>query len=587
MKKNLFLLLILMTGCIVPVKTESGPSATATPSPTAEAPTETRYQNDLFSLDVGSGVTLFENERPLGKGLTTPLPDSIVLLADTFMLTLTTFDVAEGQRLADVIDTHRPCANLGLGRPVTIGNVPAMMFSDAPCGLSGNTYFLAVHGRAGFRFLIEAADSFATIEKDVRPLLDSFTALGHAPSSMDIDHDGISFTYDPKWLGEVEIQQVPAAAQGSFDRPTPAHTWFGFVPPGVRRDFSSHWHLTREPQIIVFNPSDFGGFSIFDGQARQKIAQFQQILGDRPLEFAAEIPILPPAHANQILQVQVKWLDFGSGSGVRFVTALNQEAAPLTNNRLVYLFFGLTDDGLHAVTAVFPLTAAGLPATVEMTAAEYQTFIENYDAELATLSDRLNAAGSNDFNPPLFKLDALIRSITILPTDTDFPMLATDPQPGQLLNDSDLFATPTEGEPVGRLPAGKKVVVNGRSTDGRRVRILCADGSTGNCWVKTERVQLETLAEGPTETGDGQPAFGQAVQITAAADNPIYAAPEVSTGIGMLLAGETADIVGWDPTGLWFQISCPRPIGESCWVTTDPTFNQPSGFFAGEDVTGN
>lgn len=585
MKQLLFISLLLLTGCFVPVKTESGPSPT--PTPTMAAPQETRYQNDLFSIDIGSGVTLYENERPLGNGLTTPVPDSIALLADNYLLTLSTFKVDTEMRLADVVESQKPCADLGLGRPVTIGNLPAMIYSEAPCGLSGNTYLFAINNGTGFRFVIEAAEPFAVIESDIRPLLNSFSAAGQPPSIVRIEHDGISFFYDPKWLGEVDIQQVPAAGRGGFDEPSPAHTWFGFVPPGIRRDHSSHWFLKREPQIVVFSPADFGSFSIFDVQARQKIAQFQQFLVDRPLEFAAEIPVLPPVNASQVIRVQVQWLDFGGGSGVRFVTALSQEAVPLTNEGLMYLFFGLTHDGLHAVTAAFPLTATGLPAAVEMSEADYFAFIENYDAEMAGLSARLDAAAAGDFNPPLFKLDTLVQSITILPTAADYPVVAANPQPGLLLVDSDLFATPTEGEPVGKLPAGKKVVVNGHSVDGRRVRILCADGSTGNCWLKTERVELITVAEGQPSIAAGPPKEGEVVQITAAVDNPITPSPGESENIGTFESGETAEIYGRDETGLWFNIACPRPIGEFCWVTADPSINVPTGFFSEDGLRGN
>jgi hypothetical protein len=46
-----------------------------------------------------------------------------------------------------------------------------------------------------------------------------------APTNERIEHNGISFTYDPSLLGDEEIKEFPASAnQGLFDQPTLAHT---------------------------------------------------------------------------------------------------------------------------------------------------------------------------------------------------------------------------------------------------------------------------------------------------------------------------------------------------------------------------
>jgi hypothetical protein len=51
-----------------------------------------------------------------------------------------------------------------------------------------------------------------------------------APTNERIEHNGISFTYDPALFGDEVIKEFPASAnQGLFDQPTPAHTRIGFA----------------------------------------------------------------------------------------------------------------------------------------------------------------------------------------------------------------------------------------------------------------------------------------------------------------------------------------------------------------------
>ena len=194
------------------------------------------------------------------------------------------------------------------------------------------------------------------------------------------------------------------------------------------------------------------------------------------------------------------------------------------------------------------------------------------------------ALSEKDFEPALSQLDTLVQSIIITPTATDFSVTAGEPQHGQILAVTDIFGAPVGGETIGALDAGEAVVVNGMSSDGRRSRILCLDGTTGSCWIDADVVQTNDLAEVPVFHSGGMPEVGQVVQITAVSDNPIYAEPnDKGSRIGTLLAGEAVEIFGPDETGAWLNIACPRGIGAVCWVVSDTVVNEPTGFFAGDD----
>ena len=428
----------------------------------------------------------------------------------------------------------------------------------------------------------EANDSAVEPAKPPTPSATE-TAAPAIDSNILLDSAGLTFRYDPILMGNAQVQEIAATAnQGMFEQPTPAHTWIGFVPGGIQRDFSNHWVLQREPQIIFFNLNDFGSFAASDEQARQKIALFQQLLADRPDAFSDEIPVLPSINAAQMIRAQVEWLDFSGGAGVRFVTAYSQDSAPVSNDQLMYVFFGMTHDRSHGVTVVFPLMAAGLPETGQMSVAEDSALSQNYAAEMTATTAHINGLGNGDFDPSLFRLDALVQSITVPPLAEEYVVVAEEPRHGQVLVDTLIYSAPGGDKTIATLKAGEPVVINGSSSDGRRSRILCPDGTTRNCWVAVDAMQVTSLVEEPV-SGVGMPGVGQVVQIAALSDNSIHAAAsDKATLIGVLRAGEAVEVFGSDETGAWLNVACPRGIAHSCWVAADPAINQPTGFFAGD-----
>lgn len=593
---------LLLASCTTSKTSNSGLTsgdqgiATAAATDTASPPTVAAmqsYENDHFSLQYPGALTLYENERPSADGLVFPLDNSMAVQGSDFLVTVTTFELLPGTSLGSFIDSHTECleVNSSGGQTTTIGNLEGKLYTDTACGLAGSTFFFGLQDNTGYQLVVEAGEPYTAVQANIQPIFDSFQAANQPIDSRPIEHNGISLAYDPALLGDPDIQEVAASAdQGMFGQPAPAHTWIGFVPTGIERDSSNHWALLPEAQVIVFHQGDFGSFAPADEQAREKIKTFKALIAERPSAFEDEVPVLPPINAAQSIRAQVKWLDFTGGAGVRFLTAFSQDMSPVTNDRLLYIFFGLTSDGLHGVTAVFPITATGLPAVVQpMTDVEFDTYSQNFDAEMAAVTDRLNSQPDTDFYPLLSQLDALVTSIAINPADTDYPVAAVAPQHAQVLSDTAIYTTPNGEESSGRLPAGEAVVLNGNSADGRRSRILCANGATGDCWVDAEALQVNALETAAPVTYGGLEE-GQVVQIQAVTNNTIYAAPaDSATVLGRLLSGEVTEVFTPDETGQWLNIACPRNIGQVCWVLADPAVNLPVGFFGGDgwqDISG-
>ncbi|MEZ4557560.1 MAG: META domain-containing protein [Caldilineaceae bacterium] len=139
----------------------------------------------------------------------------------------------------------------------------------------------------------------------------------------------------------------------------------------------------------------------------------QSLLAEQPDAPEAPMPVLPPVPATNDLAVQPAYVDFGSGSGVRFVGRFVQAADPVYNGQLLYIYQGLTDDGRYLVSMQWPVTAAGLtddPATVPTD--DYAT-ADAFEAYRAQVVDQLNGLSADEWTPSLDALDALVNSLTL------------------------------------------------------------------------------------------------------------------------------------------------------------------------------
>lgn len=156
--------------------------------------------------------------------------------------------------------------------------------------------------------------------------------------------------------------------------------------------------------------------------AAKSIPRVQAILADPSMPITVETaPGVPAYNAGELITAQTGIVSFQNGSGVRLITEYAQYYAPITKNGEIYQYAGLTSDGKYFVLAVFPIqtpllstgdnpSADGI-AYPDMATADGEVFKAYYQA----ITDKLNAADPNSFQPTIGKLDALIQSITITP----------------------------------------------------------------------------------------------------------------------------------------------------------------------------
>ena len=418
------------------------------------------------------------------------------------------------------------------------------------------------------------------------------SAVAATPTSLDtlaVSFDGISFRHDHSLAARVGQEIFSATARGGmFGAPSPAYTLFTFeggpFPAPLYPEALWQWHNSAE--IFVYPTSGFGSKDWMDVTANEHLRALGQLLAEQPAGFGGEFPALPMQNAAQAIHAQIHYVDFENGRGVRFLTQYNQEARPINNQELVYVFQGLSDDGLHGVTAYFPVTHPSLPAGPQMSEADYQALAQNVEARMAEAARALNESRADTFVPSLATLDDLVQSLHITPTETDFVVRETETQYVEARTDTPLYAGPGGASPgIGTLAASDTVLVTGVSQDGDWLRVLCPDLSTGNCWVSaqaelSQHAFPEMEVNVPVTTTD-------VAQVQLVADSDIYNGPDVSYPVvGQMRRGETATVYNLNAETTWWQIQCPGGIAQNCWIPADPAITQPSAFSAGDGWQG-
>jgi hypothetical protein len=205
----------------------------------------------------------------------------------------------------------------------------------------------------------------------------------------------------PAVAQSVTIETVPAVPAGDFVVGTevmPQHTRL----PLQGYPVTEH---QLKPQIYIY---PLGELATANETAGKVAADLKTLLETR--QAGEQLPFLPLMFSvRQALDVQVQYLDFKSGKGVRYLTQFNNGMAPVNNKQLTYTFQGLTSDGRYYVAAVLPVTHPALPAD----STGDGLVLDDYTSYLAQTIDMLEQQPADSFTPGLSVLDALVSSIEL------------------------------------------------------------------------------------------------------------------------------------------------------------------------------
>lgn len=228
----------------------------------------------------------------------------------------------------------------------------------------------------------------------------------------------VTFYLDPSVADGYRVEQVAEQPPINPGAGLPAHLRINLT--GYAFESRSEY---ANLYILPLGDEDF-----YSNEALMQAAQrLREFLPQRRTAFGlvttpmGGIPYLPvgesqPLGIVQYLHAQIRYMDFQSGTGVRYVTAYAGEIGPLTNDSLYYSFQGLSHDGRYGVAIYMPLQHPGLVNTSEDVPGwpeNNDTFRQNYDSYFEANLRLLEAAAPAEFTPSLAALDALVQSIRI------------------------------------------------------------------------------------------------------------------------------------------------------------------------------
>lgn len=167
--------------------------------------------------------------------------------------------------------------------------------------------------------------------------------------------------------------------------------------------------------IIPVEPYEMLWESNDNQSVTNSIGLLQTLLVDQPDPIPySGMPALPYEEIGGVndYAVQGEYLDIKMGSGVRFVGRFVQDANPVTNQGLRYVYQGFTDEGIYLISFYYPVATEALPDSTEDVPAEEQDQL-NTDPEgyMEEKAGELNALLPSDWVPDLTTLDAVINSL--------------------------------------------------------------------------------------------------------------------------------------------------------------------------------
>jgi hypothetical protein len=220
-----------------------------------------------------------------------------------------------------------------------------------------------------------------------------------------------NFQFDmPDYLAlDVNHTIVPAALEGDEAFP-------GAIQPeylGITFDGYIIPDAFHTPEIRVYPVADYMEIS---QSATDTFEELNYLLVNRPqtIPYDAGLPFIPFWNAGQIFNAQAKFVDFKSGSGIRFLSMYAQAFYPVDNYNIFFTYQGLSADHAYFISMVLPINSAALPMHAE-DPADYEAFINSFSTYLQETSAMLNAEAPERFTPTLTVLDAMIASMRIIP----------------------------------------------------------------------------------------------------------------------------------------------------------------------------
>ncbi len=231
-----------------------------------------------------------------------------------------------------------------------------------------------------------------------------------SPSGIPVSFQNVSFVI-PEGLASGATSELVPAVDESTGGPwgvSPEYIEFVLVNYSPQDEFS--------PPVIRIYPAQ--EYAASNSWAQSSLEKLQAILANPSMLLTNENLSTIPFNgaAAQQYAAQAKLIAFQSGNGVGMLSQYAQFPGPILKDNSYYHYEGLTSDGKYMVAIMLPVTLP-LQATAENPSADgviYPSDISDVNALSAYfqgVTDLLNAASPDSFQPNLSQIEALIQSI--------------------------------------------------------------------------------------------------------------------------------------------------------------------------------
>jgi hypothetical protein len=172
----------------------------------------------------------------------------------------------------------------------------------------------------------------------------------------------------------------------------------------------TNYPVAGDAKILVFKSSDFAAYGPASQNTITALLAKQEI--SQPL----------PKVLGQNFYAQTKPVTFKNGHGVRYLTQVLTNIAPITNKDLFYYYQGVTNDGAYFVSAILPVNVPFLVADDKSDSPTPTDGIpfsfdaganQDFSKYLNQVGQKLNETPPDSFKVSLTYLDALIESIQV------------------------------------------------------------------------------------------------------------------------------------------------------------------------------
>ena len=301
-------------------------------------------------------------------------------------------------------------------KPGILALVTSLLLATLACGLispsAPDQTGIATSVAATLQALAAANTPAPSVEFLASPTSLPATAPSIPPTAQSgspVSFQNVSFVIPAGLADNANSETVPEMNETNSDpwSIAPEHTLIKLTGyPITREGFGPLIHIYPADQYFSVNPG-----------AENSLSRLRAILASPTAPLTNDkLSRIPFFNAAQLYAAQASRLTFKSGEGLRMISESAQYPAPITSDLSYYHFEGLTFDGKYFIVAIFPVIVP-LQATQENPGADGITFPADmgdntgFETYYLAITERLNSASPESFQPSLTNLDALIQSI--------------------------------------------------------------------------------------------------------------------------------------------------------------------------------